>query len=221
MGVDPNADALRVLSAGALPAREISARVGWAPRSAGSRLRSMEMQKLVRSRVAVGDDGKEMVVWALTEKGATIALPKEPPGIGGGGDEEQQHEQHDDDRGEDQRDEPHDDQLQDQQYDQQHDQQQDDQTAVDDGGPWPTLRAREGGIDPSLSPAASLSGWIFVLEAAHYGASSGSAAKRRVIETHIRSLEQQLEITWKHGRYEDKHGVTITPGKLQFLKQRG
>lgn len=216
MGVDPNADALRVLLAGALPAREISARVGWAPRSAGSRLRSMEMQKLVRSRVAVCDDGKETVVWALTEKGATIALPKEPPVIGGGGDEEQQHEQHDDDRAEDQRDDSHDDQRQ----DQQDGQQQDDQTAVDGGGPWPTLRAREGGIDPDLSPAASLSGWVFVLEAAHYGASSGSTAKRRVIDTHIRSLEQQLEITWKHGRYEDKHGVTITPGKLQFLKQR-
>ena len=155
MGADPNAEALRALLAGPLPAREISARVGWAPRSAGPKLHSMETQKLVRSRVVVDDDAKEMVVWALTEMGsATIALPKQLVAA----DAEEQPEE---DEQPDSDQEPEQDQRDGQQRDQHQDQQDDhhdDRAGADDEGPWPTLRGREGGVDPNLSPSASLSG---------------------------------------------------------------
>lgn len=86
MSVDMNAEALRTLLGGPLTAREIASRVGWAPRSAGGRLHALEQRKLVLSRIIVGEDEKEKLVWALTERGAEIAKPKtsedlSPPGL--------------------------------------------------------------------------------------------------------------------------------------------
>jgi hypothetical protein len=204
ISVDLNAQALRELLGGELPAKEISARVGWAPRSAGAKLCALERQGMVLKKVVVLDDETESVVWALTDRGAAIVAPKDAavtrqaiattpqpdlvaldddatpseqgPGTPGAGDENE--------------------------------------------GPWPSLRTDAAGVDPNTALSASRSAWLWVLKAAHSGAGEGSPGERRVVETHLATLERQLGYEWKSGRYETPDGTTVTPGKLEYLKRQ-
>ena len=74
---DQNAAALRWLAQSQGAARDIAAGVGWAPRTAGPKLRALELQGLVR-RVAVKKATYRTEAkheWTLTEKGRAMVGP--------------------------------------------------------------------------------------------------------------------------------------------------
>jgi hypothetical protein len=213
MSVDLNAEALRTLLKGPLTASEIASRVGWAPRSAGARMNALERHKLVVRKTVAAEDQKPQLVWALTERGATIAKAKSsdassPPLLPPPAADVEAAAQNSEGAAEPTK---------------------DDGTvgdvggstdaAANDEGPWPSLRQREGGVDPVTTAGLSLTGWLFVLRAAHSGASDRSPADRRVIETHLKTLEDQMGWRWMGGRYENASGEVVSVHKLDYLKR--
>lgn len=228
MADDRNAQALRALLNGPLPAKEISAAVGWAPRSAGPKLHALERAGLVRKREELGEDNTPRVLWALTRKGGEIVGPRQLGGPPAALAAEPQAAALDGPRpqrgpitiGPSQIGKT--------------------KAAVEevteaieavkptpsvarteaDEGPWPSLRAREGGVDPPVSASLNLSGWLFVLRAAHSGASSGSVLTRERVDAELRRLEAQLDLYWAEGLYETADGTTVTPEKLAYLKHQ-
>jgi len=202
VSVDQNAQALRELLHGELPAKEISARVGWAPRSAGPKLYALERQGMVLKKVVIADNDTEVVVWALTDRGAAIVAPKDAAvtlqAIAAT-------PQPDPDA-----------------VDATPSEQETESPAAEDEteGPWPSLRTDAAGVDPNTALSASRSAWLWILKAAHSGAGEGSPGERRVVETHLATLERQLGYEWKSGRYETPDGTTVTPGKLEYLKRQ-
>jgi hypothetical protein len=194
-GGDPSAEALVLLLDGPLPASDISVLVGWPRRAAGSKLLQLERDGYVRHRREDGD-GKPRVVWLLTRSGGEYANNKAQasgrlPAIEPAPDATEPEPVGP----------PTSPGL----------------GAVD--GPWPSLRDASGNPDPERAPTASLRAWLFVLRAARSGLSEGSAATRRVVETHLKDLEQQLGIVWRYGNYELEDGTVITPARLDYLKR--
>lgn len=192
---------------GALPASDISTLVGWSPRAAGSKLRQLERRGYVRRRCE-DRDGKPVVVWRLSQFGVETARNKlqasgrrqaiEPATETAAAEPAEPPTAPEPVAEPPTSPGPRD---------------------VADDGPWPSLRDATGNPDPERALIASLHAWLFILRAARAGQSEGSAANRRLVETHLKDLERQLSIVWRYGVYALEDGTVITPGRLDYLKQ--